>query len=546
MRYLRQANARLSAARNAGIEEALATWPDLDAIFPLDADNLLSPGTLAALWEVLEGDPQLAWASPDLELFGIESGVWRHEAPFSTYRQLFENQTDAGTLFRRAVFDSGLRYAEELPAFEDWLFVLEAALAGFTGAPAGSCGFRYRKRAHSLLIDAQRSPGELKARIRARVPAAYAPAALVRREHAEAPRFALLAPGDGVARTLAATDLEPARCSAADYLAAVAASAGGTRAGHAHVPPVTFVGSEPLFAWLDASSLLPGLLLRAQLLLRDHLSIAVRLAPGAEPGTLAVRLAGDAGDPAAHGLCIRTRDLLRTGSHAHAPLLEIRAGALHRPPRCEMVHLPAATEPPRARGTDRTLSNFCAHLHIDAAETTFPWSGTGRGRCMWFTVRAAAAAVGGDDQALVLSEALRAAEPEAALHLLVMGEGGLRAPATALGHFDTITTLSDAEAAPRAVARILAGADVVFHGDSGTLDAAERGTALQVALAGDGQVLAAADADPLLDAHLVATDGQLRQIVNLGAVREKVTVVRPDAVAHDVIEAIRAAGARRG
>jgi hypothetical protein len=505
VRYVRQPNRGLSAARNAGVEAALAAWPDLDAIFPLDADNLLSPGTLAALWDVLARDPALSWASPDLEIFGDADLIWHHHAPFSTYKQLFENQTDAGMLIRRPVFESGLRYVDEMPAFEDWLFVLEAALAGFTGAPAGPCGFRYRRRKESMLIEAQRSPEPLKARIRARVPAAYAPAALVGREHAEAPRFTLLAVSDGATKQLTATDLEPARCSASEYLAAAEASSGGTRAGHAYVPPVTIVGSEPLFAWLEGAALLPGVLLRTQLLLRRHVTVGLRLVPHGDPGTLALALAEDGADLPVQGVGVRTRDLLRTAAGGHAVRLEIHAGALHAPPVCERVSLPAASEPQPPPGTDRTLSNFCAHLHIDTAQTTFPWSGAQRGRSIWFVVPAPAPLRAGD-AAVRLSAALHALEPEAALHLLAVGTSGLDDPPAAFGHFDTVTMLAQAEAAPDVVAGILAGADVVVHGDSGAARA----------------VLA----------H-----------VNLGA--EQVVVLRSDAMGQDALEAVRVAGARR-
>jgi len=546
VRYVRQPNGGLSAARNAGIAEALATWPDLDAIFPLDSDNLLSPGTLPALWEVLERSPDLAWASPDQEIFGAVNLVWAHQ-PFNLYRQLFENQTDAGTLFRRSVFDSGLRYDEEMPAFEDWLFVLEAALAGFTGVPAGRCGFRYRKREHSMLIDALRTPRLLTARIRARLPAAYVPSELVRREHEAAPRFALLGAADGDVRMLAAADLEPARVPADGYAATVRASRGGTSAGHPHVPPVTVAGGDPLFEWLRASGLLAGVLLRAQRLLREHLAVALRVIPDPEPDVLDVTIASRgavAGPP--HAIALRTRDLARRRVEDDMRGLEIRAGATHAPPSCEIVSLPAAAEPQRALGTDSTLSSFCALRHIDNAETTLPWSGAGRGRSLWFVTRGPCPGAE-DDGTLELSAALHRAEPESALHLLVVGAGGVRAPAAAIGHFETITMLAADEAAPELVARVLAGAAVVFHGGDACVRATpERSSALHVALVGAEHALAAADADPLLDVHLIRSDTVGRRLANLGATAEKIAFVRTEAIADDVLEAVRLAGARNG
>ena len=60
--YVRRPNGGLSAARNTGIDLALAMRPDLDAVFPLDADNRLSPDTLARLASILDRRPDVAWA----------------------------------------------------------------------------------------------------------------------------------------------------------------------------------------------------------------------------------------------------------------------------------------------------------------------------------------------------------------------------------------------------------------------------------------------------------------------------------------------------
>ena len=46
MHYLRDENVGLSGARNRGIEFVLAELPEAEAIFFLDADNMLSPWSL--------------------------------------------------------------------------------------------------------------------------------------------------------------------------------------------------------------------------------------------------------------------------------------------------------------------------------------------------------------------------------------------------------------------------------------------------------------------------------------------------------------------
>jgi glycosyltransferase involved in cell wall biosynthesis len=191
--YLRLPNQGLSAARNAGIRRAFARWPHLEAIFPLDADNMLSPRTLAELWTILRAQPEASWASPALELFGAEEGEWRMPEPYLAYRQLFTNQSDAGSLIRRSVFEAGIEFDETMrEGFEDWEFFLRATLAGFRGAQAGSCGFRYRRRPNSMLAQALPQAEKIEAEMRHRHRSAYRPGALARREHAEAPRFALV------------------------------------------------------------------------------------------------------------------------------------------------------------------------------------------------------------------------------------------------------------------------------------------------------------------------------------------------------------------
>ncbi|HVX34054.1 MAG TPA: glycosyltransferase family A protein [Solirubrobacterales bacterium] len=155
--FLRQTNAGVSAARNAGVRRAIRRWPDVEAFFFLDADNLLSPGTLTELWKLLEERPEFAWASPALEMFGsTRRGGWNVHGPHLPYRQLFANQSDTGTLVRRAVFEAGIEFDETMrEGFEDWEFFLRAGLAGFAGAGAGRCGFRYRRAPDSLLAGAR-------------------------------------------------------------------------------------------------------------------------------------------------------------------------------------------------------------------------------------------------------------------------------------------------------------------------------------------------------------------------------------------------------
>jgi hypothetical protein len=296
--YLHQPNRGLPAARNAGIRQALARWPQLDSIFPLDADNLLSPGTLAALTAVLEERPQLAWATPALEFFGAEEGEWQVPGPYLLYRQLLGNQCDAGSLIRRAVFDAGIEYDETMrEGFEDWEFFLRASLAGFGGVQAGRCGFRYRRRSDSMVTAALAQRQRLEAEIQRRHPAAYEPAALLRREHAEAPRFALVRCDRDDVLLTACCDLEPRRVGLAQFARSIAAAGDPEPAVGDHIPAVTLLTTAAAIEGLEARGDLAETLFRIQSELREAEVVELRVGSAAAGLALRARaldrLAGD-------------------------------------------------------------------------------------------------------------------------------------------------------------------------------------------------------------------------------------------------------------
>ena len=65
---LRRPNGGLSAARNTGIEFALAAFPALGALFCLDADNRLHPRFLSRAFAALENaPPEVGWLYPDID-----------------------------------------------------------------------------------------------------------------------------------------------------------------------------------------------------------------------------------------------------------------------------------------------------------------------------------------------------------------------------------------------------------------------------------------------------------------------------------------------
>jgi hypothetical protein len=146
-----QVNSGLGAARNLGIEQARGRY-----VLPLDADDLIAPEYIERCVEVLEREPSLAYVTtwvrymrPDGTPRGREG--W---APLGNWAALGDRNNVAGTctaLFRRSLFDAGLRYSTELTSYEDWLLYLELRDAGAIGGVIPERLFDYRVRDDSMM-----------------------------------------------------------------------------------------------------------------------------------------------------------------------------------------------------------------------------------------------------------------------------------------------------------------------------------------------------------------------------------------------------------
>jgi hypothetical protein len=381
--YLRQPNSGLSAARNAGIRHAFARWPHLEAVFPLDADNMLSVHTLADLRLALDEHPDAAWASPALEFFGGEDGEWAMPGPYLSYRQLFNNQSDAGSLIRRSVFEAGIEFDESMTeGFEDWEFFLRASLAGFRGAPAGRCGFRYRRRPGSMLASAEAQSEELEAGLRLRHPAAYRPEALARREHAEAPRFGLIRCDAGDVLLTAACDLEPHRMPIERFLQPRRHGA-DVAPVDAHVPAIAVLTTAATIEWLAARDQLAEVLMQLQLEVRDVAIVGLRLVQ-APPRLRLSRRQRETAAPVA-ALALRSRTLATlvatTVSLEVEAAVELQVGRARLPrPLSELVLGSAVSRLRSGVRSDLPLirpgshAEYFEHRHIDLRETTPPSS----------------------------------------------------------------------------------------------------------------------------------------------------------------------------
>jgi len=99
IRLVRQANAGLPAARNAGFAAATG-----ELVLPLDADDWLEPDALEKLAAALAAHPEAAFAFAHIRLEEESHGVLRKHYNF--FEQLFLNQMPYCILIRRAEWEA--------------------------------------------------------------------------------------------------------------------------------------------------------------------------------------------------------------------------------------------------------------------------------------------------------------------------------------------------------------------------------------------------------------------------------------------------------
>ena len=112
-------------AANHGLQQARG-----DYILLFDDDDLLLPGHIAGLVQVLRRQPHCLAAYSGVALVGPQGEPLGHvlDLPFDGIRQLSGNLTPIhAVLFDRKVLDLGCRFDESLDLLEDWDFWLQLA-----------------------------------------------------------------------------------------------------------------------------------------------------------------------------------------------------------------------------------------------------------------------------------------------------------------------------------------------------------------------------------------------------------------------------------
>ena len=145
-----QPNSGLGQARNLGVDLARGRY-----ILPLDPDDVLLPRFVERAVEVLEWRPELAYVTAWTEFIdergAVHGGGYR---PLGNVVDDLESENLAGSamaLFRRRVFERGLRYSEDLTSYEDWLMFMRLRDAGAVGHVIPETLLRYRVRRASML-----------------------------------------------------------------------------------------------------------------------------------------------------------------------------------------------------------------------------------------------------------------------------------------------------------------------------------------------------------------------------------------------------------
>jgi hypothetical protein len=201
--YLHKRNAGLSAARNSGIDFALGAFPDLEAVYFLDADNRIGPDLLQRLLDALRAaGPDIGWSYPDVDKFGFDQ-FGDTSGPYSPLEHLFRNICEAGSMASRRMLDAGIRFDTRMRhGVEDWEFWLQGLDQGFRGVHVPDAGFRYRRRGESMLVAAERNWEPILTHIRERHPGLFHPRAVLTAESEARSRYAVYHPDTNLVRCM--------------------------------------------------------------------------------------------------------------------------------------------------------------------------------------------------------------------------------------------------------------------------------------------------------------------------------------------------------
>jgi glycosyltransferase involved in cell wall biosynthesis len=139
VKLIRQANAGVAEARNAGLRQARTPY-----MLTLDADDRLADGALKRLRGPLEADPTLGFTYGIIRFFGKWEGVLTMPS-YDPYRLLFRHNIGSTGLIRRELFEDVGGFDPAFAGYEDWEFWLHALERGWRGRRVEEVTLLYRR-----------------------------------------------------------------------------------------------------------------------------------------------------------------------------------------------------------------------------------------------------------------------------------------------------------------------------------------------------------------------------------------------------------------
>ncbi len=157
-----QENRGLSAARMAGVAATSAPY-----VLPVDADDALAPGAIAALADALDADRVAVLAWGDIDIWGEVETRLEVARALDPWLLTYLNDVPVASLVRRtALLDVGGWSMGS--GYEDWDLWLALAERGGRGVHVPRTTLRYRRRSGRMLDDTTRRHADFYERLAAR------------------------------------------------------------------------------------------------------------------------------------------------------------------------------------------------------------------------------------------------------------------------------------------------------------------------------------------------------------------------------------------
>lgn len=140
-----QPNRGLAAARNTGIRRSTGAY-----VVPLDADDVVVPGFLAAARDALRRAPELGYVVPYIRYSGLLDLTYAPAGFIPELGLFLHTHGKAFGMFRRSALDAVGGYDERFTAFEDWELQIALYRTGIQSEVLPVVGLNYTRHADSM------------------------------------------------------------------------------------------------------------------------------------------------------------------------------------------------------------------------------------------------------------------------------------------------------------------------------------------------------------------------------------------------------------